>query len=135
MLVIFNVALPVLLRVTLLAALVVVSLRAAKVSETGDSFAIGAAPVPESDTEGAVPAALLFTVSVAVRVPRAVGENVTLIVQDAFTASVLVPLGQLLVSVKSAGFVPLNRILVILSGAVPVLVNVIVCAVLEVPTS
>jgi len=97
MLVICSVASPVLLRVTLFAALVVVSLRVAKVSEVGESEATGAIPVPESETEGAVPGALLLTVRVPPRAPRAVGAKVTLMVQDAFTASVFDPVGQLLV--------------------------------------
>jgi hypothetical protein len=135
MLVICKVALPVLLRVTFLAALVVVSLTAAKVSEVGEREATGTVPVPERETEGAVPGALLVTLREAVRVPRAVGVKVTLMVQDALTASVLDPVGQLLIWAKSPGFVPLSAMLVMLRGAVPVLVTVIVCAVLVVPTS
>ena len=96
MLVMFSVELPLLLRVTFLAALVVVSLRVAKVSAVDDSDATGPIPVPESATVGAVPCALVITVTVPVRAPRAVGANVTLIVQVALGASVLVPVGQLL---------------------------------------
>jgi hypothetical protein len=97
MLEIFSVALPLLLRVTFFAALVVVSLALAKVSAADESEATGPIPVPERETEGAVPCAFVFTVTTAVRVPRAVGVKVTLIAQEAFAASVLDPVGQLLV--------------------------------------
>jgi hypothetical protein len=135
MLVICRVALPVLLSVTFFAALVVVSLTVAKVSEVGESEATGTVPVPERETEGAVPGALLVTLREPVRAPRAVGVKVTLIVQEALTASVVDPVGQLLVWAKSPEFVPPSAMLLMLSGAVPVLVTVIVCAALVVPTS
>jgi hypothetical protein len=73
--------------------------------------------------------------SVALRAPAAVAVKVMLIVQDALTASVMEPVGQLLVWAKSPGFVPLSAMLLMLSGAVPVLVSVIVCAALVVPTT
>jgi hypothetical protein len=126
MLVICKVALPVLLRVTFLAALVVVSLTAAKVSEVGEREATGTVPVPERETEGAAPGALLVTLREAVRAPRAVGVKVTLMLQDALTASVLDPVGQLSIWAKSPGFVPMSAMLLMLSGSVPVLVTVIV---------
>jgi hypothetical protein len=73
--------------------------------------------------------------SVALRVPAAVGVKVMLIVQEALTASVLDPVGQLLVWAKSPGFVPPSAMLLMLSGTVPELVSVIVCAALVVPTT
>jgi hypothetical protein len=121
--------------VTFCEALVVVRLVAAKLSEAVESEAIGPIPVPEREAEGAVPGALLFTVRVAVRAPRAVGAKVTLIVQVALTASVLDPVGQLLVRAKSPGFVPPGVKPVMLSGAGPVLLTVIVCTALVVPTT
>jgi len=133
--VMFSVELPLLLSVTLLAVLVVVSLRVAKVTAVDESDATGPIPVPESATVGAVPCALVLTVTVAVRVPRAVGVNVTPTVQVAPAASVLVPLGQLLARAKSPAAVPLNVILLKLSAAVPLLLTVMICAALVVPTT
>ena len=65
-------------------------------------------------------------VTLALRVPFALGAKVTLIVQDAFTASVLDPVGQLFVWAKSPAFVPVSATLLMLSGTVPLLVSVIV---------
>ena len=65
-------------------------------------------------------------VTPALRVPLAVGVKLTLMAQDAFTASVLEPVGQLLVAPKSPAFVPVSVMLLMLSGTVPLLVTVIV---------
>ena len=71
------------------------------------------------------------TVTLAVRVPLAVGVNVTIIEQlDCFGR--LVP--QLSVWVKSLLSAPVIRMLLIVSLVVALLVNVIVCVALEVPT-
>jgi hypothetical protein len=66
-----------------------------------------------------------------VRVPVALGVNVTLIVQDA-PAATDVP--QLFVCAKSPVLVPVMAILVTLNAALPVLLNVTACAALVVPT-
>jgi len=126
MLAMFSVELPLLLRVTLFAALVVVSLRVEKVSAVDESDATGPIPVPVSATVGAVPCALVLTVTVAVRVPRAVGVKVTLTVQEAPAASVLVPMGQLFPRAKSPAAVPLKVMLLMLSAAVPLLLTVMI---------
>lgn len=62
------------------------------------------------------------------------GVNVTAMVQLDPAASVDDPDGQVLVWAKSAAFVPLRLILVMVSAAVPLLVRVIVWAPLVVPT-
>jgi hypothetical protein len=134
MLVRCSTASPLLVRVTFCEAVVVPRLVVAKVSEVVESEATGPVPVPESETEGAMPGALLVTVRVAVRAPRAIGVKVTLMVQEALTASVLDPMGQLLVRAKSPGFVPPSVKPLMLRGAEPVLLTVIVCTALVVPT-
>ena len=96
-------------------------------SDAGESEATGATPVPESETEGGVPGALLLSVSVLARVPTAVGTNVTLTVQEVPLARLA---GQLFVCAKS----PDNANPLIESGPVPVLLRVRFCAELVVPT-
>ena len=81
-------ALPVLLTVTELAALVVPTRRLANVIAVGESVTVGATPVPVRATVCGLPAALSFTVTVAGRAPAAIGPNVTEIVQLAPAASV-----------------------------------------------
>src|SRR2546421_9536398 len=70
-------------------------------------------------------------VTLALRVPLAVGVNVTLMVQLALIAS---ELEQLSVSLKSLVLAPVTAILLILSASVPLFVSVTVCAGLVVPT-
>ena len=69
--------------------------------------------------------------NVAKRLPTAVGSKVTEIVQLA-PATIDVP--QVLVSLKSAGSVPVIAMLVNFSVSVPESVRVIVCAALAAPT-
>jgi hypothetical protein len=90
-----------------------------------------AMPVPESGTACGLPGALSATDTEAVLVPVAAGLNVTLMVQF-FPANTLDP--QVLVSAKSAEFVPVIVMLVMVSVVVPILLRVTVCAVLVVPT-
>jgi len=66
-----------------------------------------------------------------VRVPFAVGVNVTLMVQ---LAAGLIELPQLFVCPKSPGLVPVRAMLVTVMIAFPTLVTVTVCAGLVVPT-
>ena len=69
--------------------------------------------------------------TLALREPAAVGVNVTLIVQLAFTARLF---GQVLVCAKSPAFVPVSPMLLMLNDEPPLLVSVIGCALLVVPT-
>lgn len=123
-----NAASPTLLRVSDCCALVVFTIWAANASEAGERLAIGATPVPLRETVGAAPGALLVTVSVPFRLPRAVGVNPMLIVQLLPALSVL---PQLLAWLKS----PVTLMLLITSVAVPGLLKVTVCAALETPTA
>src|SRR5579883_1250557 len=95
---------------------------------------VGVRAMPVTATFSGLSAALSVIVTLALRLPLAVGEKVTLIVQEALTASVLEPLGQVLVVWKSAALVPVVVMLLMLSGAVPTLLSVMVCAALVVPT-
>jgi hypothetical protein len=76
-------------------------------------------------------AALSETLSDAVRVPVAVGENFTLILHCAPAAS---EVGQLLVWAKSAAFVPAIAMLLIVSVALPVFFSCMFFPPLVVPT-
>src|SRR5437868_9660882 len=95
---------------------------------------VGAMAEPVTGALSGLSPALSVTVTFALRVPPAMGEKVTLMVQDVLTARVLEPLGQVFVKPKSPGLVPVVVMLPMLSGAVPTLDNVIVCGALEVPT-
>ena len=81
MLVMLKLTLPVLLRVTLCAELVTPTFSLAKVRPEGDRLTWLERPVPVRLTVCGLPAALSEMLTVAVRVPAAVGVNVTLIVQ------------------------------------------------------
>ena len=78
MLVMVKVALPVLLSVTTFAELLVPSTWLGNTRLTGESDTAGAMPVPVSGTVCGLPPALSATLTLAVRVPLAVGVNVTL---------------------------------------------------------
>src|SRR5215467_10544831 len=100
----------------------------------GDRFTAGAdadAPVPVKPTVCGLPLALSLIVRVPVRVLIAAGVNFTLIAQEV-PAATDVP--QLFVCAKSLAFVPVMAMLVMLSGAFPVLPNVTAWAALVVPT-
>jgi hypothetical protein len=87
-------------------------------------------PVPDKLTVCVLPATPLLlsvTVSVPVRVPVAVGEKVTLIVQELLAATLP---AQVLVTPKLA----LVAMLAIVSVALPVLLRVTGCDALVVPT-
>ena len=71
----------------------------------------------------------------AARFPVAVGGKATLMVQLAFTASVALPLGHVLVSQKSATFVPAIMTLEMVSGVFPVLIRLTTCGELVAPLS
>src|SRR5437667_12525333 len=84
-------------------------------------------PAPVRLTVCGLPEVLSVARRLPVRVPDAVGENVTLMAQVPPTAT---ELPQLSVSAKS----PLVEIVVIAKAAEPVFVSVTVCAALVVPT-
>ena len=134
MLVMESVAVPALLNCTVCTALLEPTVWLPKVRLVGESAADGlpaAAPVPVSETVCGLPVALSLIETFAVRVPAAVGVNVTLMVQLAL-AFTLLP--QVLVAAKSPLFVPVIVILVRESAAEPLLVSVTLCAALVVFT-
>jgi hypothetical protein len=94
------------------------------VSEVGESVAVAVIPVPVKLVVCGLPVALSPTVRLALRLPTAVGVNVTLIVQLVLAASVDGLMGQLFVWPKSPGFVPPMAMLVMVNGALPVFENV-----------
>ena len=65
--------------------------------------------------------------------PMAAGVNVASIVQAACGASVAGIRGQVVVSAKSATFLPVRVMLLIVKATVPELVSVVVCLALVVP--
>jgi hypothetical protein len=89
-----------------------------------------AIPVPLRDTDCGLPAALSEMLSTAVRVPDAVGLNVTLMLQLA-PAAKEVP--HVSVWAKSPGSVPLMAIPMMVRLLMPTLVKVTVCGELVVP--
>jgi len=92
MLVIFSTALPVLVSVTGCDALVVLVCWLVNVRLEVDRLTAGAAaPVPVRVMECGDPVALSVIVTAAVRVPTAVGVNVTLIVQVPLLAATVLP--------------------------------------------
>ncbi len=127
MLVMVNIAPPVLDSVTVCAALIAPTGWLPKLKLEGDTLATGTVPVPVKPALCGLPLALSVTVSVPVRVPEAVGVKVTLIAQCVPGARAP---PQLFVWPKS----PFTAMLVTLSDAPPVLVSVTACAPLAVPT-
>ena len=87
-------------------------------------------PVPLRLTDCGLPVALSVTDMFAERAPRAVGENVTAMLQLNPARRVL---GQLLVCPKSPEFVPVTLIPVMVRGPWPLLVRLIFCGLLVVP--
>src|SRR5208337_5382639 len=121
MLAMLKAAFPVLLRVTLWAVLVVPTFWLLKVRLVTERLAVAPAPVPVRVIVCGLPAALSEMLTAAVRVPVAVGVNVTLIVQLPPPAT---ELPQVLVWAKSPALVPVIATLVILKAALPVLLRV-----------
>ena len=104
--------------------------------EVGERLATGPVvpdetPLPLNAAVCGLPLALSVTATLAVRVPVAVGLNVTLIVQ-LVPAARLAP--QVWVWVKSPLLVPVMAMPLMLSAAVPVLERVIDWAALLAPT-
>ena len=123
-------AFPVLLRVTVWTPLAVPKVWAPKVRLEVLRLTAGPPPAPLRLTAWWPSEALSVIVSVAVRVPVAVGVKVTLIVQLAPPAT---ELPQLLVWAKSPALVPARATLVTLKLALPVFVRVTGWAELLVP--
>src|SRR5439155_1409932 len=90
---------PLLVKVTLCAVLVVFVVWFANVSEVGDSVTVGtgATPVPDRPTVCGLALPLSAMLTDAVRVPVAVGVNVTPIEQDPLIARVAGLSGQVFV--------------------------------------
>jgi hypothetical protein len=122
---------PVFVTVTAWPLVGVPTLELPKLREEGDKPTVGRTPVPDRLTVRGDPVESSVTVSVAVRDPVPVGVNPTSTVQLLLTASVD---EQLLVSVKSAAFVPLIAIDEMLIETVPVFVTVTVWFAVAVPT-
>src|SRR5207302_9688674 len=136
MLVRFSGAPPLLVRVTVCAALVVPTRCLPKALLVAESVAVGGVtPVPVSDTDCGLPAASSVMVSVAVRALAAVGVKVRLRTQLAPAASVT-PLTQVVpeARAKSPALAPPRTAVAMLRGAVPLLVRVTVCTGLGVLT-
>ena len=98
--------------------------------EDGEAATEKSMPIPVSPAEWGLPGPSSVMVSVALRAPAAVGLKVTLKVQLAPAASVAGNAPQVFVWAKS----PLVAMALIVSGALPLLVSVTVCAALVVPT-
>jgi hypothetical protein len=132
-------ALPVFVSVTDCAALTVPVAWLANVSVDADRVAAGAAvevempPVPDSATVWVLGVAVSLMVSVAARVPTALGVNVTLMVQLPPAARLLGRVPQVFVCPKFVGFVPPIVRLLIVIAAFPVLDKVTDFAALVVP--
>ena len=129
-------ALPLLVRVTVCAALVVPTFWLPKLRLLGLRLTAGAGvtPVPLSVTDCGLSPALSLMLTLALRAPVTLGVKVTLIVQLLPAGNVLGLMGQVLVCAKSPALVPATLIVVIVRSAVPLLVSVTVCAALVVLT-
>ena len=96
-----------------------------KETEVGERLTPGpVVPVPLKLAVCGLPVALSATLRVPLRVPVAVGLNVTLMAQLALAARVEGLKGQLLVWAKSPLLVPVMLMLVIVNAELPLLVNV-----------
>ena len=96
----------------------------------------GGIPVPERATESGLFLAVSVTVSVAVRLPRAGGVNVTVMLQLCLTPRVLGLRGQFPPQAKSvAAFPPAIAMLVIVTGTVLRLLNLAILALLVWPAT
>jgi hypothetical protein len=102
-----------------------------KLRPTGERVTAGATPVPLIGTLCGLPDALSVTFTVDDRLPVLVGVKITLMVQLAFAAR---EEGQVLVSEKSP-VLPVEILMPVTDNeAFPVLVSVITCALLPMPT-
>src|SRR2546426_837470 len=136
MLVMLRVAVPLLVRVTVCAGLVVLRRWVPKARLVGAKVTAGTMPIPASAPDCGLPGASSVMVTVAVRAPVAAGVKLMLIVQLAPGATEPAPVGQVLpaAKAKSAACAPVMVMLVRFSGVPPLLVSVRFCAALVVPT-
>jgi len=134
MLVMLSVALPLLVRVTLLVALVVLTAWLPNAMFAGANPAPGTVPVPLKGKECGLPDALSVTENAAERAPEAAGVKVAPNVQLWVGVSVVVPVQVVPDIVKSAAFVPVIDTAVMFRFALPVFVSVALIAALVVPT-
>ena len=125
-------ALPVSVRVTLCAALLVPDIWSGKVSEEDDKLTRGTIPVPLKLTVCGLLEALSVKFSEALRLPVADGVNVTLTVQVPLGITVA-PVQVSALLAKSLAFVPPIVTVEMVRLAVPVLVTVSAWAALVVP--
>jgi hypothetical protein len=130
MLEIVNVAVPVLVSVTICTALLMPTIWLPKLMLLPPSVTMGATPVPVSVTVCGLPGNGSLTVMAPLRMPVAVGVKVTLTLQLAVGARVAGLTGQLLVWAKS----PLAATLTVVAEA-PLLLTLTASALLVVPTS
>ena len=124
-------ALPLFVRVTAWAALVVLTCWLPKETEEGVRVTAGIVPLPERLAVCGLLVALSVTLRLAERAPVALGMNWTLMVQLELAAS---ELPQLFVWAKSALLVPVKAILEIVSPELVELESVRACDALVVPT-
>src|SRR5207253_1404432 len=97
-------------------------------------YVVAITPVPVSATTWGLSAALSVKVRLALRVPLAPGVKVRLIVHELPAARVLEPPGQVLLWAKSAAFVPVSAMLLMLKESELLLVRVTVLVALVIPT-
>jgi hypothetical protein len=121
---------PVLVKVIVCAALVVLIGSDPNGIEAGDTVTVGTTVVPVNATDPETAGAETRTFSVAVRVALLVGVNTTLTVQLAPAASPAPRIGQLLVWPKRAGLAPPRTMPVMISAPAPVFVTTTGCDVL-----
>lgn len=123
---------PVFVNMNCLALLVVFTSWLGKAMEETDRLTNGAMPVPAKLSVCGLLLASSKTVTVAVRLPRSEGVNVTLITQLALAGRMLL---QVLLSAKSLLFGPPTSISVMFMAALPAFIKVAICAEFLVPTS
>jgi hypothetical protein len=131
---IFKAVVPLLVTVTVCAALVVPTGWLPKPRLVADRLTAGATPVPERLTVWGVSAALSLIVRVASREPVAKGVKVTLTEQVPLGATLTLEQLSAAVLAKSAALLPPRLTVLIFNVAVPLLVTVKVRAILVVPT-
>jgi hypothetical protein len=127
-------AVPLLVTITVCAALVVLTSRLAKVTLGMESETMGAIPVPARPTACGLPVALSVKINEPLRLPIADGVKVTLTAQVLFGVTVA-PVQVSALLVKSPAFVPPRAAVAVVRFPVPVLVTVTLCAALVVLTS
>src|SRR5437588_623000 len=88
--------------------------------------AAGVVPLPLTRPACGLPLALSVMLTLALRVPVAVGVKVTLMVQEAPAATVLGLMGQVLVWAKSPALVPVKPIVLMVRAALPLFLRVTV---------